>query len=93
MAEKRSIRASIQGRVQGVGFRYSTRQQARRLGVGGWVKNERDGTVTVVVEGPTAAVEEMVRWLNEGPGFAKVSKVEVTDYPYEGRYSSFTVQP
>ena len=93
MSDKRSVRANVQGRVQGVGFRYSTQQQARRLGVNGWVRNERDGTVTVVAEGPKAAVDGMVRWLHEGPGFAKVAGVEVRDYRYEGKYSSFTVQP
>lgn len=91
--EKRSVRVNVQGRVQGVGFRYSTQQQARRLGVNGWVKNERDGTVTVVAEGPKAAVDEMVRWLQEGPGFANVANVSVTDYAYEGKYSSFGVKP
>lgn len=91
--EKRSVRANVHGRVQGVGFRYSTQQQARRLGLTGWVKNERDGTVTVVAEGPKAAVDEMVRWLHDGPGFASVAAVEVSDYDYEGKYPSFSVKP
>ncbi|MFW6337504.1 MAG: acylphosphatase [Alkalispirochaetaceae bacterium] len=93
MAEKRAVKANVKGRVQGVGFRYSTQRQARRLGVNGWVRNERDGTVTVVAEGPKPAVDEMLRWLNEGPGFAKVAEVTVNDYPYEATYSSFTIEP
>jgi acylphosphatase len=93
MAEKRAIKANVKGRVQGVGFRYSTQRQARRLGVNGWVRNERDGTVTVVAEGPKPAVDEMIRWLHEGPGFANVADVTVNEYPYEAKYSSFTVEP
>lgn len=93
MAEKRSVKANVKGRVQGVGFRYSTQRQAKRLGVYGWVRNERDGSVTVVAEGPKAAVDEMVRWLHEGPGFANVADVDLQEHSYEGRYSSFTVQP
>lgn len=92
MAEKRSVKVNVKGRVQGVGFRYSTQRQANRLGVAGWVRNERDGSVTVVAEGPKAAVDEMVRWLQEGPGFAKVADMDLREYPYEGRYSSFTVE-
>lgn len=92
MAEKRSVKVNVKGRVQGVGFRYSTQRQANRLGVAGWARNERDGSVTVVAEGPKAAVDEMVRWLQEGPGFAKVADMDLREYPYEGRYSSFTVE-
>lgn len=92
MAEKRSVKINVKGRVQGVGFRYSTQRQAERLGVKGWVRNERDGTVTVVAEGPKPAVDAMVRWLQEGPGFAKVADMDLREYPYEGRYSSFTVE-
>jgi acylphosphatase len=93
MAEKRSVKVNVTGRVQGVGFRYSTQRQAQRLGVKGWVRNERNGSVTVVIEGPKAAVDEMVSWLHEGPGFANVADLNLQEYPYEGRYSSFTVQP
>ena len=93
MAEKRAVKANVKGRVQGVGFRFSTQRQAQRLGVKGWVRNERDGSVTVVAEGPKAAVDEMVRWLQGGPGFANVVDVNLKEYPYEARYSSFTVEP
>ena len=92
MADSKSVKANVKGRVQGVGFRYSTQKQASRLGVRGWVRNERDGTVTVVAEGPRAAVDEMVSWLHKGPGFAKVADVSVEEYPYQGKYSSFTVE-
>ncbi|MFW6215159.1 MAG: acylphosphatase [Alkalispirochaetaceae bacterium] len=89
--EKRSIRAKVTGRVQGVGFRYATQQQARRLGLTGWVRNERDGSVTVVAEGPKAAVDQMVDWLHHGPGFARVAEVSVQELPSQG-HSSFTVE-
>lgn len=90
MPERRSIRAHVTGRVQGVGFRYSTQQQARRLGVTGWVRNERDGSVTVVAEGPKAAVDSMIEWLHQGPSFARVADVSVREQKSEG-HSAFTV--
>lgn len=69
----------VHGRVQGVFFRDSCRQQARGLGVAGWVRNEPDGSVRVHVEGEPEAVASLVRWLHEGPPFAQVRRVDVND--------------
>lgn len=78
-------RVRILGRVQGVAFRYSTVQQAHRLGVAGWVRNQADGSVEAVFEGPRAAVERMVAWCSEGPPSARVREVRATwDEPLEG---------
>ena len=93
MSEKRSVKVNVTGRVQGVGFRYSTQRKAQSLGVNGWVRNERDGSVTVVAEGPKSAVDSLVQWLQDGPGFANVANLNLTDYDYDGRYRSFTVEP
>ena len=65
----------VTGRVQGVGFRYTTVDEARRLGVRGWVRNEPDGSVEVEVEGERAAVEALVRFLHGGPPGARVEDV------------------
>ena len=71
-------RAIVHGLVQGVGFRFSCQAQAERLGLGGFAVNRDDGTVEVVVEGDTVAVDRMLGWLNDGPRAAQVSRVDVT---------------
>ncbi len=67
------------GRVQGVYFRASAKQQAMLLGVTGNIKNENDGTVSLKVEGDSKAVEDMVDWCKKGPALARVKQVEVTE--------------
>lgn len=68
----------MRGRVQGVWFRESCREQAVALGVSGWVRNLADGRVEAVLEGPAAAVDRVVAWCREGPRRARVDDVEVT---------------
>jgi acylphosphatase len=68
---------TISGRVQGVGFRYSTRQRARSLDVAGWVRNNADGTVEAVFEGEPERVDALVAWCRRGPGGARVDDVSV----------------
>jgi acylphosphatase len=67
---------TVTGRVQGVSFRYFTVQEAERLGLTGWVRNHEDGSVRLEVQGPSSAVEELVRWLHEGPPHARVDGVQ-----------------
>jgi len=75
----------IAGRVQGVGFRYSTFDEARRRGLRGWVRNLDSGDVEAVFEGARPAVESMLRWCTEGPPGAFVRHVNVEwDEPPEG---------
>ncbi len=74
----------VSGRVQGVFFRDSTRREAQRLGVGGWVRNRSDGRVEALFEGPADAVEQLVRWCREGPRHADVDDVSVTEVEPEG---------
>jgi acylphosphatase len=62
--------------VQGVFFRYETRERARGRGLGGWVRNLPDGRVEAVFEGPADAVEAMVEWCRSGPRGASVTDVE-----------------
>jgi acylphosphatase len=81
----------IRGRVQGVGYRDAMRQEALRLGVRGWVRNRRDGTVEAVIEGPTKAVELILRWAHRGPEPANVARVEITEDL--GTYTAFTMLP
>jgi acylphosphatase len=70
------VRVFVTGRVQGVWFRETCREQAVALGVGGWVRNRADGRVEAVLEGAPAAVERMVAWCTHGPSRARVDAVE-----------------
>jgi acylphosphatase len=81
----------IRGRVQGVGFRYSMRLEARRLGVSGWVRNRHDGSVEAVAQGPAEAVEALVEWSRHGPPGARVTDVQVGTG--EGDYTDFELRP
>ena len=80
----RRVHVFVAGRVQGVFFRASCAQEARALGVAGWVRNASDGRVEAVFEGPEAAVEAMVDWCRKGPGHARVDAVEVEREPPAG---------
>ena len=71
----------ISGRVQGVFFRDSTRQKADELNLTGGVRNLRDGRVEVLVSGEEAVVQSLIKWLENGPKYAKVSTIEVIDMP------------
>ena len=73
----RRVRLLVDGRVQGVGYRYSACAEARCLGLSGWVRNRSDGRVELEAEGPELEVEQMVAWCWRGPAFAQVSQVEV----------------
>lgn len=81
----------ITGRVQGVGYRESMRQEAERLGVTGWVCNTRAGAVEAVVQGEEAAVDALIAWAWVGPPAARVEGVEVT--PTVGSFSGFERLP
>ncbi|MEL6556795.1 MAG: acylphosphatase [Bacteroidota bacterium] len=67
------------GLVQGVFYRASTKEQANRLGLKGWVKNLPDSSVLINVYGKSSAVNDLINWCKKGPFLAKVSKVEVSD--------------
>ena len=77
MSDAVRARLLISGRVQGVGFRYSTVGAARTLrGLSGWVRNLDDGRVEVLVEGPKDAVEQLIAWCRRGPPSARVDSLE-----------------
>ncbi len=85
------VRLIIEGRVQGVWFRESTRRKAVSLGVFGWVKNRPDGSVEVLAEGPEGQVLELVSWCNHGPPVARVDRVHETREQWKGEFKSFDV--
>ncbi len=75
----RRVHAIVHGRVQRVAFRFYTEQTARNLELTGWVCNRADGTVEVEAEGQEDKVAAFLAWLEKGPPFAIVRRVEVTE--------------
>jgi len=84
-------RVRVTGRVQGVFFRAWTADQARTLGVGGWVRNCSDGSVAAHIEGDEGAVKALVQRMHEGPPSAEVEEVHVEEVAAEG-LSAFEVR-
>ena len=78
------VHVFVSGRVQGIGYRYSTVNEARRLGVNGWVRNLPDGRVEALFEGSKATVEEIIKWCHKGPRAAVVKDVAVEYEEPEG---------
>jgi acylphosphatase len=84
-------RVFVQGRVQGVFFRDSTRLRALELGLTGFARNLSDGRVEAVFEGEESAVERAIAFVREGPAFARVFNDAATTEIYTGEFSGFRV--
>ena len=93
MSERVTRRLRVHGRVQGVWFRESMRQEAARLAIAGWVRNRLDGTVEALVQGEPAAVEAITAWARRGPRDAQVRKVEASDEPGAEPCATFEKRP
>ena len=91
MTDRVTRRLHVRGRVQGVWFRESVRQEAARLGVTGWVRNRLDGSVEAVVQGTAEAVDAITDWARHGPEQARVDDVEAQSA--DGDYKSFDKRP
>ena len=81
----------VNGRVQGVGFRYFAIRAARAAGVSGTVRNLPDGTVEAIAEGSVDAVIEFRSALEHGPSYSHVTRVDEAEIPASGRYAGFEV--
>ncbi len=92
MAERARVHLVVSGLVQGVAFRMSAADEARRLGLAGWVRNLPDGRVEAVAEGDRARVEALVRWCHHGPPAARVDRVEESWKPFGGELGPFSVR-
>jgi acylphosphatase len=90
--DRARLDAVVQGRVQGVGFRFHVRETAADLGLTGWVVNERDGTVRCVAEGPRGLLERLLRYLEAGPRGAYVERVSATWSPATDGFDRFSVR-
>jgi len=82
----------IHGMVQGVFFRAATRDEAIRIGVGGWVRNLPDGTVQALFEGEKKKVEEIIAWCHQGPPGARVNKVQISWEAHRGEFRHFEIR-
>ncbi|HEX4233974.1 MAG TPA: acylphosphatase [Caldimonas sp.] len=85
------LRLEIRGLVQGVGYRWAISEEARRLGVCGWVRNRRDGSVEAMVAGAAPAVDRLVEWARVGPPQAVVTAVDV--FAGAGAFAAFEQRP
>ncbi len=85
------LHATVFGTVQGVGFRYSTLDLARRLGLTGWVRNRMSGEVEVIAEGERDALEQLRAFLGRGPVGARVLRVDATWGTATGEFRTFSV--
>jgi len=88
----KAVRYLVSGKVQGVYFRGSTRQQALRLGLKGWARNLPDGRVEVVAAGDAARLSELAEWLWKGPPTAVVREVTVEEWTGEIEGDAFEIR-
>ena len=86
------IRLRVDGRVQGVAYRASTQDQARRLALTGWVRNLDDGAVELEAQGPAEAVAAIEAWCHRGPSLARVTAVGRTDLPAADGEAGFHIR-
>ena len=94
MIEPRQVRlrATVEGRVQGVGFRYFVQERAVFLGLSGWVRNRWNGTVEVIAEGPQADVEILLKALQRGPHAGTTQNVKYDWHEATGEFISFRIR-
>lgn len=88
----KAVQIRVRGRVQGVWFRASTRAEAERLGVRGWVRNLADGSVEAHLQGPSPSVDALLAWCRLGPSGASVSEVELREAPVDDALSGFQIR-
>ena len=82
----------VSGRVQGVGFRYFTHVAAMRAGVGGWVRNNPDGTVEIAAAGEPDALQRLEEAIRQGPPGARVDQVATSDDPAAAADAQFAIR-
>jgi acylphosphatase len=87
----RTVSIKVIGKVQGVGFRFYTQKTARNLGVYGFVKNERDGSVYIEAEAPDNIMETFLHWVNTGPEWARVDEMNVQEIPNQN-FDGFSIK-
>ena len=91
-ATDRSIEITVVGKVVGVDFRNWTQREATRLGLGGWVRNNTDQTVTIAAEGPNDAVDTFIESVRRGPQGSTVDSMDVREAGETHGYAGFQVE-
>lgn len=82
----------IKGRVQGVGYRVSAAEKARQLGLVGWVRNLADGRVELCIEGEAEPLQEMIDWAHQGPRFAEVTHIDLSENDSISNFLNFDIR-
>ena len=90
--ERSRVHLIIRGMVQGVYFRASTAEEARNLGITGWVMNRNDGSVEVTAEGDRAKLENFIAWCRHGPRGAYVHQVQLEWQPFQNEFQGFRIK-
>jgi acylphosphatase len=86
------LRMLVHGRVQGVFFRHAAAEEARSLGLRGWVKNLANGDVEIIAEGPRRELKILAAWASQGPRLARVTGVEEEWSDYRGKEGAFAIR-
>ncbi len=92
MNKRIHVKMIVHGRVQGVGFRYTTQMIAQQLGITGWVRNAYDGTVHIEAEGEEPLMKQFVAKIKEGPRFSEVTHVEEVYLDESGGFHFFDIR-
>ena len=88
---KKRVKLNIKGKVQGVWYRASAKEVADKLNITGWVKNEIDGSVTIVAEGEEEQLREFIKWCHKGPANARVESVTEEWSDWQDEFKVFKI--
>ena len=91
MVDKARAQITINGQVQGVFFRLRAQEEAQKLGLTGWVKNNADGSVLALVEGKKDVIAQFIIWCQQGPKQSQVSGTEIAWQPFTGEFKDFNI--
>lgn len=88
--DKKHFEIHLSGKVQGIGLRYSAKEEADKLGIYGYARNLRDGSVVIEVEGQDSSIDQFMKWLKFSPGLSEVKGFEINESEIKG-YREFQV--
>ena len=88
----KTVRLLVDGRVQGIGFRYFVKRKADKLGLSGWVRNLADARVEAVIRGEEERVAELIKKIKQGPPLAEVKDLTVEDWQGEAGGQGFEIR-
>ena len=89
---KKRLSLTISGKVQGVSFRYYSQEKAQELDLLGWVRNNKNSTVTMVAEGEESNLKKLLNWCQSGPSAAQITGINSSWSSYQGQFSNFEVK-